>query len=123
MPLSDFQMGTKRFGLLNCGGAASYFACGVRRLVVEKPGPRFRLPRAYVKLAPLQIYRRHLALSMRFALKAEHGDDAKFLAGGQSLSGDEFSPWRGRRQDRHQRDRRSRPAFVRKEGNGPDLEL
>src|SRR3979411_622951 len=61
---------------------ASYFERGVSP---GNAGPRFDcLHASAMKPAPFKYFAA-TSLAHALALKAEHGDDAKFLAGGQSL--------------------------------------
>jgi carbon-monoxide dehydrogenase medium subunit len=82
MPLSDFQIAKKRFDFLTWG---------VGRLILRERrlahGAELRfdcLHASAMKPAAFK-YKAATCLEHALSLKAEHGDDAKFLAGGQSL--------------------------------------
>src|SRR5882724_1175349 len=80
MPLSDFQIAKNalRFFDLRRGSPHTFAAA-------SRPGAAFRLPApSAMKPAPFK-YIAATSLEHALSLKAEHGDDAKFLAGGQSL--------------------------------------
>src|SRR5882672_7771553 len=80
MPLSDFQIAKNalRFFDLRRGSPHTFAAA-------SRPGAAFRLPApSAMKPAPFR-YIAATSLEHALSLKAEHGDDAKFLAGGQSL--------------------------------------
>jgi carbon-monoxide dehydrogenase medium subunit len=81
MPLSDFQIAEKQPGFLTCAGARLILCERVRPITQDA----FRYQHASaMKPAPFK-YIAATSLEQALALKAEHGDDAKFLAGGQSL--------------------------------------
>jgi CO/xanthine dehydrogenase FAD-binding subunit len=82
MHLSDFQIAKNRFDFLTCAGARLILRCG---FALRCAGPRFDcLHASAMKPAPFK-YVVAASLEHALSLKAEHGDDAKFLAGGQSL--------------------------------------
>ncbi len=82
MPPSEFQMVGNASGFLTCAAAASYFACGVRDS--RNALSLIACHASAMKPAPFK-YIAATSLEQALALKAEHGDEAKFLAGGQSL--------------------------------------
>jgi len=82
MPLSDFQIAKPSFDFLTCAGGRLILSL---RLLASERGPRFDcLHASAMKPAPFR-YIAAASLEHALSLKAEHGDDAKFLAGGQSL--------------------------------------
>jgi carbon-monoxide dehydrogenase medium subunit len=81
MPLSDFQMAEEPRDFLTCAGGRLILCA--RRLASEREA-RFDLAPSAMKPAPFR-YIAATSLPHALALKAEHGDEAKFLAGGQSL--------------------------------------
>src|SRR5260370_35939524 len=81
MPLSDFQIARTELRFLTCG-KGSLILCARHR--TEKREDRVPLPASAMKPAPFK-YVAAASLEHALALKAQHGDDAKFLAGGQSL--------------------------------------
>jgi CO/xanthine dehydrogenase FAD-binding subunit len=82
MPLSDFQIAEKQAGFLTCaGGRLILYA---RRLAGSREARLDCLHASAMKPAPFK-YIAAASLEHALALKAEHGDEAKFLAGGQSL--------------------------------------
>ena len=82
MPLSDFQIAKPGFDFLTCAGGRLILSL---RLLASERGPRFDcLHASAMKPAPFR-YIAAASLEHALSLKAEHGDDAKFLAGGQSL--------------------------------------
>jgi aerobic carbon-monoxide dehydrogenase medium subunit len=74
-------MGGKRPDFLTCG-RARLILCTLRR--AERRELRNSLSASAMKPAPFK-YIAATSLAHALALKAQHGDDAKFLAGGQSL--------------------------------------
>jgi CO/xanthine dehydrogenase FAD-binding subunit len=82
MPLSDFQIAKNRLDFLTCDGGrlilARRVSLIVRISVLIACTPSAMKPAAFIYLAPT-------SLKQALAIKSEHGDDAKFLAGGQSL--------------------------------------
>ena len=81
MHLSDFQIGYKRLDFLTCPGGRLILRARRR---AERRDDRVTLPASAMKPAPFK-YIAATSLEHALALKAQHGDDAKFLAGGQSL--------------------------------------
>jgi carbon-monoxide dehydrogenase medium subunit len=81
MRLSDFQIAEKRRDLLTCVGGRLILRS--RRQALRKTAFRLGFPSA-MKPASFR-YVAAASLQQALALKAEHGDEAKFLAGGQSL--------------------------------------
>src|SRR5260370_20858703 len=81
---------TCRYRIFRWSINGDFLTCGRGRLILcvrrraEKPGPRFRFAASVMKPAPFK-YIAATSLEHALALKAEHGDDANFLAGGQSL--------------------------------------
>src|SRR5260370_42466071 len=81
---------TCRYRIFRWAINGDFLTCGRGRLILcvrrraEKPGPRSRFAASVMKPAPFK-YIAATSLEHALALKAEHGDDAKFLAGGQSL--------------------------------------
>src|SRR4030088_2486794 len=77
MPLSDFQMAEEPRDFLTCAGGRLILCA--RRLASEREA-RFDLAPSAMKPAPFR-YIAAPSLPHAHALKEEHGDEAKFLAG------------------------------------------
>src|ERR1700704_4422855 len=82
MPLSDFQIAKKRFDFLTWGGGRLILR---ERRLAHGAELRFDCLHASAMKPAAFKYKAATCLEHALSLKAEHGDDAKFLAGGQSL--------------------------------------
>jgi CO/xanthine dehydrogenase FAD-binding subunit len=82
MPPSDFQIAEKRLGFLTC--VEGRLILCTQRLAGRQEARFDCFHASAMKPAPFK-YIAATSLEHALALKAEHGDDAKFLAGGQSL--------------------------------------